>query len=78
MTTTVEKLQRATYQAVRIKKFRTAARLLNELAADGFHIYLASGTLNLMSGEHHEGKGTARCDRIIDSVTLRNADGGDW
>ncbi len=45
----------------------------------GAELYLASSTLNLMSGPHHEGNhATARPDRVLESYRIPEIDGGDW
>lgn len=44
--------------------------------------YLAcslGATLNILSGDSHEGyRAEARQDRVMDSLRLNHADGGDW
>jgi hypothetical protein len=68
-----------------IAQFEKAAEKLNSALRDakkvwpGAEYYLACSTLNLMSGPHHEGKNAdGRPDRILASVRLEYADGGDW
>lgn len=43
------------------------------------NLYLASGTLNLMKGEHHsEPNQNARHDNVAHGIIFKGMDGGDW
>lgn len=68
-----------------IQKFRKAAKGLQKALDDAREIwpnaelYLASGTLHLMKGEHHSGQQARdRQDNSLDAIIMRGFDGGDW
>lgn len=63
-----------------VAKFKRACRALDELAREGFHIYLAEDTMHLMVGPSHS---DGRCQapqqhNIRESVRIYGAGGGDW
>jgi hypothetical protein len=72
--------RQAEVKAHHLAKFRRACRMLAELAADGFTIYVAgSGTFNLMAGPtHDEQTGRALRDNSVDYALVPGAGGGDW
>lgn len=42
-------------------------------------LYLASGTLNLMKGDHHDHhSANARPDNVVEGIIFKEMDGGDW
>lgn len=68
-----------------VRRFKSNVRALNDTLVEARNrwpkaqYYLSGSTLNLMRGDHHEGKGaTARQDRVISSARLLHGDGGDW
>ena len=70
--------------AKQLRKFHKACSILGELSQEGFHLYLAMSTLNLMSGPSHDdicGNGTnpvPRRDRVVAQNIIHNMGGGDW
>jgi hypothetical protein len=80
--------RQAKRRAAIIRRFNNLTRQLDKLILDArqewpeAQLYLASSTLNLMSGDHHERmtnhNAHARPDRIIASHILQCTDGGDW
>lgn len=64
-----------------IAKFELACKLLNELVADGFELYVAgSGSTHLLRGPSHEPgvDGQPLQDNIVHTVYVRTLSGGDW
>jgi hypothetical protein len=71
-----------------IQRFRTHVRGLNKLInqlrerCPEAQYYLAcsmAATLNILSGSSHEGaRAVAQQDRVVASLILEHADGGDW
>lgn len=61
-------------------KFLRACALLRECTDEGYHIYVAgAGSMHLLSGPSHDDPGcVARRDRIVETVGVPNASGGDW
>lgn len=66
--------------------FRRAVRALNDTIVrvrryipEAQYYLDAGGGLNLLSGDHHEGRAAdARRDRVLDEARISFADGGDW
>lgn len=61
-----------------IKKFERAAKAMAKLGESGLYLYLANDTLNLMSGPSHDEKHKPCFGRVMASVRIPNAGGGDW
>lgn len=63
-----------------IAKFKRACKALDELAREGFYLYLAEDTMHLMIGpSHSDGISQApQQQNIRESKRIYGAGGGDW
>jgi len=69
-----------------VRRFRRLERTINDILADARKIwpeaqFYVDGTrnINLMTGPPHDDPdGTPRHDRIIETISITNIDGGDW
>lgn len=61
-----------------IAKFKRACKALDELAREGFDIYLGESTMYLMVGPSHDEKARAQQHNIRAAAHIRGSGGGDW
>lgn len=61
-----------------IAKFKRACKALDELGKEGFRLYLANDTLNLMTEAPHYDNGMPNRDAVHEEFSINGASGGDW
>jgi hypothetical protein len=61
-----------------IAKFKRATKALAELGNEGFHLYLANDSMNLMVGPSHDDAGHSQQNLIRAYAQIPNSGGGDW
>jgi len=61
-----------------VAKFKRACKALNELGKEGFRLYLADDTMNLMIAAPHSHSGMKQSEHVRESCHISGASGGDW